>query len=472
MDRQVDNATTKLVLADTVAANEIEFRACRNRLIDMLPLSLGTYPLPDIPVSTPKPVVQYKQEGLVTLSYSQPDVLYNVVFYNTKEQTMEMAAKENKAIQGNGQAISIETSMLTNEDYVFSVVAEKPASRIGTQLLQTVLVKVGIQQDLAVQLVNDPVAYGSKAVVTIKAAQSGTTYQLFGPDNKQLSGETKSGDGGDLNISTTDVLYEDVVISVKSTNDKTGQYGTLTHQPTIRVTPNTMLQPVLETGAADYGGTAYIVLKGTQQSASYQVKFTDIDDDLADKTRLKDLLPGEPVPGGGTIRLPVSQLTEDLTVGILVTKIQTGIQQQLPALVFIPVKPDTSKTLSIAAVNENGATIKVSNTQRGVLYQLKRGADNQDIGKPVYHHKNRGIDGSAGHPERKACIGFDFVVDTFKDDSVYLPTGPLKEPTLFKVLARKITAWPETELVNNGQVKKKTWLEAELLQTIEVTPSA
>lgn len=428
-----------------VEKRKMKFRAYRNSLIDLLPLPVNTFPLPDIPVFALQPVVQHELSGKIVLSYSQPDVSYTLY-----DQTKTQAVDIQNTTDEHDRVISVDTLSLTNEDYTFSVLAtksNKPGFLVSTQLLQTVLIKIGIKKDLVVQVTTTPVPYGSKAVVVVKDAQRGTRYQLFDNDHA-LSAETDSGAGGDLEISTTGPLKKDVKISVKSTNIKTGQNGMLDEQPDILVSPNTALIPKLVGTAADYNGTADITLADTQQTAVYQVRFEDIDDDAVDKKQMKNTSLGAAVPGNdGTIVLPVAMLKEDLTVNILAIKKSSGIQQQLTKKLLIPVRPDINKKLSVVEnyLKPGDMAVKVSNTQPGVMYQLKTDEDNKNIGKPGYHHKKRGIG--------EAQIELDFVVDPFTDDSVYLPTGHLLQTTTFHVLAIKATTKLDAVLINKIMVE-------------------
>ncbi len=431
-------------ISSDVQMETLKFRAYRNSLIDMLTLPVNTYPLPDTPLSASQAVVQYEQPGTIILSYSQPEVSYQI-FDQTKGKPIDI---NNTTDEDNG-VIATNTQPLTEEDYTFSVLAtktNKPEIPVSISLLQTVLIKVGIKKDLALEVA--PVQYGAQAVVIVKEAQRGTMYQLFDPLNNPLSVATNSGAGGDLPVSTYLPLYEDVTVSVKSTNIKTGQNGMLDKQANILVYPNTASKPGLISAVADYKGSNSVTLPLTQKSALYQLRFQDIDDDTVDKELQKDNHIGEPVSGNGSmIELPVSMLTEDLTINILAIKTPSGLQQQLPSIKAIPVKPDISQQISVVETNlkpGDTATIRVSKTQRGVKYQL-RTADGVNVGNPAYHHKNYGIG--------KAHIEVDFVIDTFTDDFVQLSTGRLEQTTTFNVLATKPTTGVSAQLTNTITVE-------------------
>ena len=124
----------------------------------------------------------------------------------------------------------------------------------------------------------------------------------------------------------------------------------------------------------------------------------------------------------------------------------SGLEKTLPELIIIPVKPDAKKTLSVVEENIKAGdtgTIKVSNTQRGILYQLRQVKSNNtftNIGQPAYHSKNYVVG--------KARIEIEFAIDTFTGDYVLLPAGIIKKTTTYNVLAIKATTKQQTEIGN------------------------
>jgi len=196
------------------------------------------------------------------------------------------------------------------------------------------------------------------------------------------------------------------------------------------------------------------VLKNTQKSASYYIRFEDIDDDTADKAVLQNTTIGELIPGNnGTIKLPVTNLTEDLTISIVARKNASGLEKTLPKTLFIPVKPDKNKELSIVEGSIHAgdtATIKISNTQPGILYQLRQVNKDKtftNIGNPVFHHRNHGIG--------RARIETDFAIGRFEDSFVLLPAGVVEQTTTFNVLATKATTRQEADMGNIKVTVKK-----------------
>jgi hypothetical protein len=348
----------------------------------------------------------------------------------------------------SGEELTIETKALINEDYTFSVVATKTQTGLSRNLLQTVTLKVGVDTMIPFTLDPEQVLYNKPLTLHLTGAQSGAVYQVFDMKNQPLSKETDSGAGGDLTI-ITDPLKEDVQIKVKSTNKKTKQTGFLVQQPLIRVYPNDALVPVLlnaENGI-DFNTIAELSLDGAQTTTSYQLIYTGIDDDTVNKPSFVNTPSGKAVKGTAATRLKTDKLNEDPTVAIVATKTDSGLFKTLLTTVFIPVKPDPGKQLSIveATVKKgDSATIRVNKPQRGIYYQLVT-EDLKEVGWRVFYHKNYGL--AKGH------IGLDLAIGEKPDDTVYLPTGPLDKDTTFKVVARKATTGKLVTLTNSIVVK-------------------
>jgi hypothetical protein len=339
----------------------------------------------------------------------------------------------NDKVRGNGGSLPIRTAELTNEDYTFSVTATKALSGLTKQLLQTVTVKTGVDTAISVRLQQTIIDYNTPATIILDNAQRGNKYQILDMKSAPLSKPVSSGEGGYLELVTTNPLKEDTQVQIVATNIKTAQTGIMDIKPTVLVAPNDALVPTLKQPLVDYNGKGILSLPNTQQSVSYQLMYVDIDDDELAKVLATTPLVSDVVQGNGAaIELTVNGMTEDMTVQVVAAK-ANGSRKVLGTQVLIPVKPDPSKKLSVVeekVVAGTGATVKVSSTQKGVLYQL-RSPDGKEIDWPRFHSRNYGIG--------RARLGVNLAVDEFTDDSVYLLTGPLSETTTFNVLAIKAT---------------------------------
>lgn len=416
-------------------------------MIDSLVAPLATtYPLRDLPVRVQNQVVMYNNKGKIIISFIEPDTTYLVY----DESGADMGA----TYKTNNDEMTIETKPLVKEDYTFNVVAIKNISDKGglllrKTLLQTVIIKVGVDEEIPFTIDPEFVSYNQPVTLHLTETQSGAIYQVFDMKDQLLSDGADSGIGGDLAI-TTYPLKEDTRVKIKVTNKKTKQTGFLVNKPLIQVYPDDSLVPVLldaENGI-DFTTAATLRLDGIQSTADYQLIFLDIDDDTVDKPSFVNTTTGKTVKGSGTsIQLKTDKLGEDPTVTVAVTKRDSGLTRTLKASVFIPVKPDPGKKLSIveASVKQGeSATIKVNKPQRGIYYQLVT-EDLKEVGWRVYYHKNYGL--------AKARIGIELAIGVKPDDTVLLATGPLNQDTVFNVIARKATTGKMVGLVDSIAVK-------------------
>jgi hypothetical protein len=320
---------------------------------------------------------------------------------------------------------------LVKDEYTFSIIATKTGTTLTKQLLQTVVVKAGVNNALEVLLGKPVFPYNSIASVIVKDAQPGAKYQLYDKQEAPISAELISAKGGDIELLTSEPVTEDITLIVWATSVKTGYYDKLLTKPEILVLPDAGLVPTLKQGTVAYKAKADVVIENSQKSTEYQLLFSSIDPDTIEKEPYLQL--GEPVKGNGkAIQLSINNCREDLVVTVLATKIKSRYSIELPVRVAIPVHPDPEKEIVAAKDVKAGerAVIKVLKTQKGVIYQLQNNND-KPVGFAQYHHKNYGIG--------KARLEVEFVVDTFDTDFVELQTGPLTETTTFKIVAIKAT---------------------------------
>ncbi|MDH4473234.1 MAG: hypothetical protein QE487_11555 [Fluviicola sp.] len=418
--------------------HRFQLRIARDSLMDQVLFPLcSNYPLPDLPITPQNKVVMYENKGKLTIDPTQTNVDYTLF----DETGTKMAGSQKRV----DQQVIIETKILSREDYTFSVTAVKTQTELQKQLLQTVTIKVTVDEDIPLTLIPETPEYNQPVTVFLQETQSNNYYQVFDTKGNALSENVYSKTGGDLSIPTLP-FTEDTVLNVKVVNKKTDEGGTLVTKPTVKVFPNTAVQVTLNAVAAgtDYNAIAELLLNATQVSADYQLIFKDIDDDKADKPALLNTTIGKSGRGKNDatlLSLKTTKLTEDLTVGILATKRDSGLQRELTAVITIPVRPDPSRDLivtdPISAAGDTG-TIEVLPPQRGVYYQLRNNATNAEVGWRRYYHKNYGIG--------RARIGVEFAVDTAPDDTVFLATGPVSTETAFNVFAVKATTGLSVQL--------------------------
>jgi len=438
-------------------------RAARNTLLDMLLESRGTtYPLADLPTSTPLEMVYFNKPGTVTVSYHQPDVTYQVF----EGDTPYSDAYKNDS----RRAISFDTIPLTGESHAFKVVATKRYSRrapLTKVLYQVVNIKVGVNMGLEVIASKTLLNFNEKAILTIKGPQVGAEYYIcFKRDrNVQLSAKVLY-EKGDLCIETTDGFKEDTILSVVVHDPNTGSSGILDMRITIEVKPDLDL-PALWLAkdtkdgnnvrpAIDHRGRAFIRLSNTQSSVTYQLFLVDMDGTGPPET---ETLIGNKYKGtDGDLDLSITgMLTEDVVIGIIARK--TGSLPDggyLKKRVIIPVKPDPKvklKVLTSEDTEDKNVYLQLSGAQCGIVYQLYQQEGDKPIGTPVFYHRNRGIGNTR--------VGGDFIADHYNVDDgmanwvksefvidamnieenkiLILSAGHVEDTTTFYVVAKKST---------------------------------
>ncbi|MES2554634.1 MAG: hypothetical protein V4604_00710 [Bacteroidota bacterium] len=412
-------------------SHRFQLRIARDSLMDQVLFPLcSTFPIRDLPITPQNKVVVFENKGKLTIDPTQANVEYTLF-----DETGAKMASSQKRVD---QQVITDTKILTREDYTFSVIAEKTQTKLSRQLLQTVTIRVTVDIDLPVTIIPETPEYNQPVTVFIQETQSNNFYQVLDKNGNPLSEKIYSKDGGDLNIQTIP-LTEDIELNIETVNKKTGEGDTLIKKPLVRVLPNTAVPVTLNAVAqgTDYNAVAELLLNATQASTDYQLIFKDIDDDTVDKPALLNTTVGKSGKGKSDatpLSLKTTKLTEDLTVGIMATKRDSGLQRELTAVITIPVRPDPSRGLvvtdPISAAGDTG-TIEVLPPQRGVYYQLRNNATNAEVGWRRYYHKNYGIG--------RARIGVEFAVDTAPDDTVFLATGPVSVETTFNVYAVKAT---------------------------------
>lgn len=428
-----------------------QLRIARDFLIDQVVFPLAaTYPLPDIPVNAQNTVVFTGGTGKILLDPFQQRVQYQ----------LQDEDKENVGItpvEANTTLI-LETDPLVKErdDYTFTINATKTRTGLSKKLLNAITLRIGVDVNIAPSVETEVIEFGTAVNILLPGTQNGATYTIVASDGTTaLSKSVGSGEGGDLSIRTF-TLEEDTPFQVKVIKTKTPSMSGLIVQQEgnppmlIKVYPKDTIVPQVTSfePGIDYNTVAEIVLDDTQQSVDYQLFFESVDDDTVDQGALANTAASMLVKGNGeTIKLKTEKLIEDPTTYILATKRSSGVTRVIPAKVFIPVKPDPDRTLTLVETSVKqgeSATIQVNNPQRGIYYQLIDEND-QEIGWRVYYHKNYGVG--------KARVGIEMAVDEKPDNTVFLSTGPLDKDTTFRVVAKKATTGKTVGLTGSIAIK-------------------
>jgi hypothetical protein len=430
---------------------KFQFRIARDFLMDQVVFPLAaTYPMPDIPVVAQNQVVFTDKTGKILLTPFQYDSVYEL-----RDEEQQHTGAEPVA---DGSTLVLETEILTKDrdDYTYTVTATKNKSGLQKQLLRAVTLRIGVDVTIIPVVQSGVIGFESTADIFLPDTQNGGTYQVFGLDGTtELSKPVTSGEGGDLVI-TTYTLQEDTPFKVRVMKTKTPSLSDFivwregNPEMVVRVYPNDKLTPVLAQNdeGIDYNTAAAISLEGAQESADYQIIYTDIDDDSVDRGTFLGSPSGKSLKGKASgLVLKSDKLKEDPTVVIRATKRESGITRDLQIPVFVPVKPDPDKALSLVqdtVAKGESATIQVNNPQRGIYYQLVD-ASGKEVGWRDYYHKNYGIG--------KARVGIELAIGEKPDNTVFLVTGPLDADSTFSVVAKKATTGKTVGLTGSIEIK-------------------
>ena len=431
--------------ANTGTAGEwFRYRDARDRIIDLLGLG-HTYPLADLPVHYTE-VVAWKQQGSITLVGAQPGVAYELLAKNGASLVPPVSAT------GDGGDLLLTTPPITG-DIDFVLRATRSSSGLSRVLLTKPQIKVGLDQSLSASIVDadaldpddmDPAAarivdFAAQPHVEVQASQAGVDYRLQIADSKASDGfRTISiadvrGNASAIQLQTLPI-QEDCDIRIRATktfdaaDKKATQTSLLNAVLPLKVRANPNLAVNMQQSQVDYRGSATLVVKGAQATASYQPLARDVLDSEFVRTDtgadiaiagmdslwvdrpsipIPDVLPvGAVVPGtGADVSLTLDQLKEDSLVVVGASKSHAnprggapiGSTVQLLAAAVVLVRPGTAADFPLHLRRQDGAaagpglqkdtTYLVENGQPGVYYHFRLAGSDQDLGLPVYFHK-------------------------------------------------------------------------------------
>ncbi len=401
------------------------------------------------------------------------------------------------------------TTPAIKKDQTFHILARKKnitkdAEQLEEYLLQAVSVRVGIDTSLPAQFLsqlgtdvlsekgdgiainfNQPEAANLPLKIRILQTQEGVNYQIFETDDEakriERSGTVVGGTQGSegnmtVELETTGTFEEDTVLIIRAFRDIGDKENSdpllaadLDQKLNVVVRPNKDLEPSFADEKIPYNGSTSIRLDKTQKSVDYQLfaRRLELSEysatgalEIADVESIENLVPiGKPKSGkqGDSISFETEAQQEDSVFIIQATKNNqaNGEKLRIKKGLVLLVQPSPSPTIaaenSTISKGEEGLVI-LSNTQKGVKYQLQSGK--KTIGEYGYHISERAIGGIVERREFGMRIGTDFKIGTaqdnaatlFGDEKLILPTGTLKKTTTFKIVARKSYTGLEAEL--------------------------
>ena len=451
-----------LILNDSAQSAAILLRDARDRLIDLLGLAT-TYPLRDLAIADVN-IVAYNMKARIIISNSQQGVSYCLcddrqlpIPSDSKQPDMKLLA------DGTGGDLELVTPPIAN-DRTFTIKATKLNSGLFNYLLQSPIVKVGLDVSLVAYIQNEEllvagdepaanaariVNYGVKVRVAVEKAQEGVDYQLRTTNDAGLSASVR-GNGGTIVLETTAIVTEDMDIRIRATKTfeksekKATQTDFLTTILPLKVRANPAVGVLVAELIIDYSGGASIKIKSSQASARYQLLTRSI----ADHEFIRDAVAGAvltvavpkqpnivlPIPAitgfavvtdavqgkDGDLTLTCPNLTADSFIAVQAVKTHLDNNGQpvisivnVSQMTAILVRPDADPALHFKANIADSllqAPIQVSGGQAGVFYEFTTLEDSKVQGLPVYFHQLDRADNTQNKGLGQLQIGIDMVV--------------------------------------------------------------
>jgi len=461
-------------------ATHIQVRAARDRVIELLKIG-KTYPLQDLPVGSV--IVPYDSVGEIPVHESQVDVEYELHDMDNQPVRDSGDARNRRFWQkGNGKTVFLETPAIQG-NVKFKIRALKKDPERAVYLHQPAIVSVGLDTSLRVTILPQPggdpqsdshiIQYGVSVDVSIENSQDRVEYCLVCIPKDQehteveLLSEMVQGNLSTIVLRSSPV-FEDTELRVRATKnfpDSDGRKAETALLDTLlplKVMPNPELQLEPHLGnVIDFGASETVKLVGAQSSAEYELYqrvFAPTDyvtqetednleistgqdsrvfvkqpekiinwDDPADFESL-----GLFVEDGNEMSAVAAGLREDTLMIVKATKKENKQSVQLDRAVVVLVRPNPEPTLAVEQ-RQHGDwkfhAVTVTDTQKGVAYQLRLDKDNQPVNPPGYHYEDRSVENTR--------LEVDFVIEAEAEPLLLLPTGALTQKTTFNVLATK-----------------------------------
>ena len=474
-----------------------QLRDARDRLIDLLGIG-QTYPLADLALTAP-PIIAWDESCPITLALSQQGVVYTLC---DNSGVPILNGNEKIQVTGKGGNLILQTPFIT-DDITYTLSALKPSGK-SVLLNQPINVKVGLDASLTACIDNsntqlldttaqnpaptDPriVDYGQSVQVLVQSSQSGVNYQLQDNQGNSLSdGNPVPGNQGEIKLPSVPMI-EDISIYILASKTNYLADGTSSTLTTVldtslplAVRANPGLAVSVPQPLVDYAASAAVQVAGSQTSVTYQL----LGYPIHDKQYLRDGDDGYdqalPVSGvdvrvatpdstvnytgwnpvqqgnGETLDLTTPDLDCDYWVVVQAVKNHLAADgksmipsiTQLDQAVAILAYPYANTGLGLIAMATSGV-YQVLHGQPGVFYHFsitENSPDYDDIGLPVYIHKQDETDPTQNMGISQLVVGLDFA----------LP--PDQDPVLLQASTDLATLSPETPEWDSGGEMSSTF---------------
>ena len=281
------------------------------------------------------------------------------------------------AVVGTGGPITLNTGALTATTTFNILASVSGCTPVELATRPTVNVLGNIDVSLSATALNDPLCQGDATFVRIANAVIGVDYQLRDDADDSHIGVAVAGTGGDIDL-PTGTLNGTTTFNVLASNGTCSAALTDTPTVNIQINPdaslavNALLSPVC------MGGQTQIRIQGSETGVAYQLRDNSNDNNIG----------GTVVGTGADILLPTGVLNATTTFNILASSGPACAPVELTTTPMVTVTGVIDGSLAVAAlvdpVCENtAATIRITNSETGVVYQLRNDLDDSNLGAPL-----------------------------------------------------------------------------------------
>ena len=318
-------------------------------------------PIPSEVLSVSDDVICEGETAQITISNSESGVLYQL-----RDDANDNAV--GSALIGNGGDITF--NLMPSSTTTYNVLAIITANNCSVELTDKPTVTVNPNPDAGLTVSDDVICLGETATITISGSQAGVSYQLRLESNDNNVGAPVVGNGGAVSFSVTPSTT--TTYNVFATNSTTSCTAELTDKPTVTVNPNPSNALAVSDDVICEGEMGTITVSGTEIGVSYQLRLESDDSNV-----------GSSIAGnGGAINFNVMP-SSTTQYNILATIGTTGCAVELANKPTVTVNPIPNQALSVSddviCAGET-AQITISNSEAGVLYQLRDDADDTAVG--------------------------------------------------------------------------------------------
>ena len=335
---------------------------CFAELLDKPTITVNPYPNSTLVVSDA--AVCAGETGMITVFNSQVGVEYQ----------LRLDANDNlvgSAVVGTGGNITFSVTPASTTTY--NVYATYTSSGCAVELTDKPTVTVNAAPNIGLTVSGDDICAGEMATISVFNSELGVNYRLRLDANNNNVGGIVAGTGG--NITFTVSPSATTVYNILATNATTGCFVQLTNKATVTVTPSPNALLSVSDDVICAGETAIIRVFSSQSGVNYQLRLDDGDTPV-----------GSPIAGtGGNITFMVTP-SSTTTYNVLATYGNSDCSVELSDKSTVTVNPSPSDNLSVSGdeicLGESG-TITLSNSEAGVLYQLRLDVNDDNVGSPI-----------------------------------------------------------------------------------------